>query len=235
MPPANIKPSRVALFSKEKCESLCERIQERRDDWISRGNGGFFTLGRAAYLDAPNRVSAYRNDAESCNATLLAAFPEVYEQLCLALSQELGTSVGFAPGYAVPGFHIFLLNGTDRSRDNIALRSHYDLQWRHVVPKADGCAHLTFTALIEQPTGGASMAVWDLRHGEPFAPFPSAIAYAEAHPPVIINYRAGELVLHDGLNLHAIGKSSETAPIGIRITLQGHGFLQSDGTWVLYW
>ena len=42
------------------------------------------------------------------------------------------------------------------------------------------------------------------------------------------------MVLHDGVLLHAIGGSSAPAPIGQRITLQGHG-VRRRGSWSIYW
>jgi hypothetical protein len=58
--------------------------------------------------------------------------------------------------------------------------------------------------------------------------------YAARHPWQRVTYERGRIVVHDGYVLHAIGPASDPAPLGYRITLQGHGVRTSIG-WMLYW
>jgi hypothetical protein len=134
----------------------------------------------------------------------------------------------------MPGFHIFVHDGRDESRDNPAARAHYDLQWMHAMPGRIPPETLSFTLLIEAPSGGASMATWNPRYNDIGGLGCTPIEYALKHPPLTITYSRGLIVVHDGLTLHAIGCSSVAAPEGYRITLQGHGVRLPQG-WLLYW
>jgi hypothetical protein len=88
---------------------------------------------------------------------------------------------------------------------------------------------LSFTLLIEAPSGGASMAVWDLRYqnalnGVTFRD------YATRQKPQRIDYAPSRLVVRDGLVLHANGAAGINNPSGRRITLQG-----LDRNWLINW
>jgi hypothetical protein len=145
----------------------------------------------------------------------------------------LQDAVYFDEEYALPGFHIFVLDGSDQSQRNLAARAHFDLQWMDASPQYP-TGTLSFTLPVEEPTGGASLAIWPIRYAEALQSGFSARDYASMHPPQTVSYACGRLVVHDGLTLHAIGDSSSATPKGLRITLQGHGIRLPHG-WILYW
>ena len=136
--------------------------------------------------------------------------------------------------YALPGFHVFILEGHEESEQDPALRAHFDLQWMQAIPGLDPTGTLSFTLPIEQPKGGASMAIWPARYQEAVRLNFSAGSYASTHRPQTLTYQCGRIVVHDGFVLHAIGNAPEPTPKGYRITLQGHGVRLPEG-WMLYW
>ena len=104
----------------------------------------------------------------------------------------------------------------------------------HAITGVDPPGTLSFTLPIEQPSGGASMAIWHIRYNEAVQLDLSVSEYASKHPSQTVTYARGRIVVHDGFVLHAIGKASIDAPKGFRITLQGHGVRLPQG-WMLYW
>jgi hypothetical protein len=221
------------LLAADECAAVAQRIEALRPHWQPRSQGSFFSLGTAAYLDAPGRREAYLVSARRTNPVLLGAFLELQNRVAHFLEELLDETVVIDTERAVPGFHIFLLDGTERGRDEPARRAHFDLQWRDAYPGSVPTGTLSFTLPIETPSGGASMAVWDMHYRDALRGANSG-EYATRHRPRQIAYTPGRLVLHDGLVLHAIGAAGEPRPRGRRITLQGHA-ARIGPCWRLYW
>ena len=223
------------ILNAQECARARDQVIALRDRWTSRSDGGgFFTLGAAAYLDAPNRHASYLDAAKARNPTLRRSFDWLYERVRRFFEEFFGEAAFFDHQYAMPGFHIFVLNGRDRSRDNPAARAHFDLQWMAAMPGRAPSEALSFTLLVEEPSGGASMAIWSVRYQDGVRRGFSAVDYASRHAPQTVTYARGRIVVHDGFILHAIGRSHADAPEGLRITLQGHG-VRSPRGWLLYW
>jgi hypothetical protein len=221
------------LLDSDECETVRNSVLTLRNHWSAR-QVGFDTLGTATYLDAVAQHSIYLQAAQTTNPVLYQFFGWLLERVRQFFEGSLADVAFFDPHYAVPGFHIFTLNGGDRSYDDPAGRAHFDLQWLHAIPGHTPSETLSFTLLIEEPSGGASLAVWHARYQEVVGLGLTATQCASKHPPQIIPYARGRIVVHDGLILHAIGAPSIGAPKGYRITLQGHGVRLPQG-WLLYW
>ncbi len=222
------------ILDAAECSEARDQVVELRPHWTTRTAETFFTLGAASYLDAVKRHDQYVSAAKKQNQLLHQSFHWLHERVRTFFEELLEEPVYFQPGYALPGFHIFTLNGEDRSQDNMAARAHFDLQWMHAIPGVQPLGTLSFTLPIEEPSGGASMAIWHVRYNEARQLGFSATDYASKHSPQIVSYARGRVVIHDGFVLHAIGKSTVRAASGLRITLQGHGVRLDDG-WLLYW
>ena len=221
------------LLDADECASVARQVEALRPHWQRRSQGSFFSLGTAAYLDAPGRQEAYLDSARRTNPVLLEAFPDLQHRVAHFLAELLAEKVVIDTERAVPGFHIFLLDGSERGRDEPARRAHFDLQWRDAYPGPEPTGTLSFTLPIEAPSGGASMAVWNMHYHDALLGAGSA-EHALSHRPRQIDYTPGRLVIHDGLILHAIGAAGEARPRGRRITLQGHA-VRIDQGWRLYW
>lgn len=222
------------LLSSAECETVRNQLMALKEYWSPRWGGGAFTLGAAAYIDAVPQHSVYLEAAKAANPVLCRFFGRLLERIRQFFEESLGDAAFFDPRYAVPGFHIFVLDGGDQSRDDPATRAHFDLQWMHAIPGHIPSETLSFTLLIEAPSGGASMATWNARYRDIGGLGCTPIEYAFKHPPQTIAYGRGLIVVHDGFTLHAIGGSPVAAPEGHRITLQGHGVRLTQG-WLLYW
>jgi hypothetical protein len=227
--------SQHEILGPGECERARNQVIALKHCWTPRSErGDFFTLGAAAYLDAPNQQAFYLEAAHAGNPTLSRTFDWLHERVRRFLEDLFGEPAFFDPQYAVPGFHIFVFRGRDQSSDDIAPRAHFDLQWMHAMPGHVPSATLSFTLPIEEPPGGASMAFWNYRYEDAVRSCSPGVEHALSHPRQTLTYALGRMVVHDGLILHAIGSSSVTSPVGLRITLQGHGIRLPQG-WLLYW
>ena len=217
-----------------ECEEAAERVLALRGRWRARTEGSFYTLGAASYIDATSQHASYAEAAAVTNPVLDESFGWLLERVREFFEELLGEKVTYDERYALPGFHIFVLRGEDRSRDNVAARAHFDLQWMHAVPGCTPSGTLSFTLPVREPSGGASMEIWHTRYQEAVRLGFVATKYAATHPSQTVRYSLGRIVVHDGYVLHAIGRAGVAAPKGLRITLQGHGVRLPQG-WMLYW
>ncbi len=119
--------------------------------------------------------------ASETNPVLQENFDAALEKVRDFFEEFFGDPVFYDPNYALPGFHIFISRGGDRSRDDVASRAHFDMRWMHAIPGHVPQGTLSFTLPIEQPSGGACLAVWPARYkdalrlGLPRATTPNAI------------------------------------------------------------
>ena len=222
------------ILDASECEQVREQVMALKARWTARSEGTFFTLGAASYLDATGDRAAYAEASKRENPVLWESFGWLQERVRLFAEELLDEPAFFSADCALPGFHIFVLNGEDRSRDNPAARAHFDLQWMHALPGRVPADAVSFTLPVEVPSGGASMAIWHVRYKDALRLGLSSQEYASSYPPQTVEYVPGRAVVHDGLILHAIGRASAAAPKGLRITLQGHGVRLPEG-WLLYW
>ena len=225
--------SQHELLAADECAAIARDVEALRPHWQARSQGSFFSLGTAAYLDAPGRQEAYLVAARRTNPVLLGAFRDLEDRVAHFLAELLAETVVIDTERAVPGFHIFVLDGSERGRDEPARRAHFDLQWRDAYPGTEPSGTLSFTLPIATPSGGASMAVWNMHYHDVLLGASSG-EYAMRHAPRQISYTPGRMVIHDGLMLHAIGAAGQSRPVGRRITLQGHA-VRIGPCWRLYW
>ncbi len=220
------------MLDLDDCVAIAQRVLALERHWTVRSPGSFYTLGAASYLDAPDRHEAYLAAAQATNPLLRREFADAHEQVREFFEEWLGDAVFYNSDCALPGFHVFVTQGGEPARDEVAQRAHFDMQWEHAIPGRVPQGTLSFTLPIEIPKGGASMAVWPARYQDAVRLGFSARSYAATHPCRLVEYEPGRIVVHDGWVLHAIGPSP--GPRGYRITLQGHGVRTPDG-WMLYW
>lgn len=218
----------------QECTTIREQLFALREQWTSRGEGGgFFTLGVAAYLDAPGQNDAYLKAAKGMNPLLRENFGWLYERVRSGFEGLLGKPIFYDGECSLPGFHIFMYQGADQSDDRPSTRAHFDMQWIHAMPGCHPEETLSFTLSIEEPSGGSSLEIWPVRCNDVRPGF-DALKYAATYPSKTLRYSRGHMVVHDGLLLHAIGVASTAKPEGYRITFQGHGVRVAQG-WKLYW
>jgi hypothetical protein len=231
---AEVAVSGHDLFTPAECARLRDRVLEREEEWTNRG-WRFATLGAASYLDVPEGRAGYDERARSVNPLLERDFADLQVRLVDFFSRLVAAPVRLDPDLAVPGFHIFDLDGSFRDPAYIVERAHFDLQWSFFLPMESNPSTLSFTIPIELPSGGGAMQLWDVGYDQMVAAGSHARRFAGTHPSKRLAYHVGRAVIHDGMILHAIGESLLTTPCGHRITVQGHLMRRPDGDWVLYW
>jgi glutathione synthase/RimK-type ligase-like ATP-grasp enzyme len=224
--------SEYDLLELHECEEVRDRVLDLRKYWKTRSQC-FFTLGAASYLDAIGGRDAYLAEALEYNQILRSNFDWLWERIRVGLELWLDSPVSLDPQSALPGFHIFLFDGSDQSGNKSSSRAHFDLQWLNAMPGPRPDETLSFTLPLEEPLGGASLDLWPLHHDVVHEGF-DVMKFAASHSAETVRYSRGRMLLHDGLRLHAIGQASIAKPEGYRITLQGHG-AKNSGIWRLYW
>jgi hypothetical protein len=222
------------VLDRGQSAEVLERVLSLRAHWTHRAGGSFFTLGAASYLDATPDRSAYDSRALVANSTLAGFFAGLLARIRFFFETFLDDAVSFDPKLALPGFHVYMFDGSDRSCDDVSQRAHFDLQWMHLFAGVKPESTLSFTLPIEIPTGGATMELWHVTYDHLVRLKTSARSHAARHPSQALPYVIGRIVVHDGLLLHAVGRAEAPAPRGLRVTLQGHGLRRRDG-WTLYW
>ncbi len=228
----NLAVSQHEVLRPWECDMIEKRVFGLREYWTQRAER-FFTLGAAAYLDAPAHRDTYLKAAKALNPILGESFSWLYERVQVGFEEVLGKPVSYDDECALPGFHIFVFHGEDQSQDRPATRAHFDMQWMHAMPDRQPEQTLSFTLLVDEPSGGSSMEIWPV-HTRTLSMSFDAQKYAATSASRTLRYSRGYMVVHDGLLLHAIGRAGIAAPRGHRITFQGHGTKSSDG-WKLYW
>ena len=223
----------LPLLDAAECAAIVGRVHELRSLWVFR-QPGFFTLGRAAYMDcrSPSALDHYLQEAPCLNEELLRGFRPLYDKLLATLQDVLHEPCQLTERQAIPGFHIWLGRGIPRLGFDAA-SVHFDLQYIDL--GLDGGEWRTldevisFTLPLRLPQAGGGLNVWAVTH-------PEQVGW-EAWPYKAVSrvrYSVGSLVLHTGHEMHQIAPVERIAEGDQRICLQGHGIRQ-DGGWLLYW
>jgi hypothetical protein len=224
------------FLSKSECAKIARGVIGLRDHWRDVPSPPGWTgsaLGTASYLDASESAdplesnTSYLAAAARTNPILSSVFGDLYNRLREFLENLLDEPVAYQQRLALPGFQIWEFQG-HKLVDDRGGWAHFDVQ-----SDPDRTA-LIFTLPLEQPTGGASLAVWPLRYEEAIRRNLSTSDFAEQNPCEQVRHTTGRMILHDGLALHALGPTRGPAPKGRRMTLQGIG-LRSESRWTIFW
>lgn len=191
------------------CESIAKKVIDNRSNWVDRYEL-FYTLGAAAYLDNKNpkpSLNKYQDRLKKYNKILKSEFGGVIESLCDYFKAELHDEI------ACPGFHIFdeRANGFDNS-------IHVDTPYSNLSIYSDDLKNArSFTVLIQKPSSGAGLYVWDDKKTKKF-----------------IDYQIGIMYIHDCGLLHQIASDLNISKDEYRITLQGHVITFSGKTYIYF-
>jgi len=228
---------RLDLLSRDECAALRAQIFALRADWRRRDDElPFFTLGCASYLDAVADRAGYAGAAVASNALLSRHFRQLYDRLAARLGRHFQAPVAFAPGLALPGFHIYLAH---KKFEQPIASVHCDTQyeahdWSEYV-HADFRCPMSFTLAISLPQCGGGLNTWNMDYAEYSTLTPGQLAQRLARRTQrYVDYAVGELALHSGHLVHQAAPANEVRDGDQRITLQGHA-LNCDGRWLLYW
>ena len=233
----------IELCDAESCGELVGTIDELRDHWTARDRvRPFHTLGTASYLDVRRLdTSDYYHRSAVTNLLLLDHFSDLFAKVCRAVDESTGTRCELTKRQAVPGFHIF---GAHPDYLKPVGSIHADLQHQPLTWDFDTDEQqceafgqvLSLTLPLELPRDGGGLNLWD------FGPETKPVgvfgwdegAFVKAHPPRLVEYQCGRLVIHRGQQFHQIAPLRSYHEADRRISLQGHAIL-IDGAYELYW
>ena len=152
----------LPLLDAAECAGICDRVHALRRMWVLR-QPGFFTLGRAAYMDCgnPPALEHYRQQIKWLNEVLREEFGPLYEQLIAVLEKALGEPCRLSEEQAIPGFHIWLGQGIPHYGFD-AGSVHFDLQYINLEmvqvgepwPTMDEVISLTLPVRLPRAGGG---------------------------------------------------------------------------------
>ena len=107
-----------------------------------------------------------------------------------------------------------------------------DLNWEPN-GSAEFSTTMSFTLPIAVPKFGAGLNFWDVRQGDiPEEELDDSQLLSEKQA-MYQNYEVGIATIHDGRHYHQMTVGTKSSPTDERITLQGHGLVQS-GKLVIY-
>ena len=195
------------------CKEIADEVRNLRDcgKWQSRSyDFPFYTLGVSAYLDG--NTEKYYSRAKKLNPGMMCWFFKMYQEVSGQLSNYFDEWVLFNPNLALPGFHIF-----PSDKKLLTVSGNWHLDSPHTTLGINEKDVYAFTVAIELPTGGGGM---DMKIG------------GESNE--YIEYKVGELILHDGMTPHRIASYSEYKPDEFRITLQGH-IVRDGSDLIMFW
>lgn len=206
-----------AVWDDVECAEVASRVYDLKDYWITRGSGGFDTLGATLYIDDP---WAYAGIAAMANKLLERYFYEtpLFKKFISVLEAAYEEEVITSPTFALPGFHIF----TEKSNKYTGGHIHMDSAFSRMVNRPEFDSPSSFTVVVEAPETGAALNYW--LDGE----------VPQTTEPHVCNYKKGHLYLHSGLFFHQIRKTGDFGPNEARITLQGHGIRLKEGGVLVY-
>ena len=231
--------SDVELLSEAESRDLRDRVHALRPQWRRRREEApFFTLGVASYIDAAKEgFTAYSAAARRSNGLLVEHFADLYERLGTAIGEHLSSPVGYHPGFARPGFHVFL---SDPIFATPSASLHFDRQYEHLdwsgLGDIDFDQQLSYTLSVALPRRGAGLLVWNVNDLElrGLDDEEKKEVMRQNRTPALHPYRVGGLAIHSGHQLHQIAPMKQMAADDERITVQGHA-LPAAGRWILYW
>ncbi|WP_329956051.1 hypothetical protein [Collimonas silvisoli] len=239
------------VLSPAQCDDIVQRLLDVEAFWLPRHRDfPFYTLGATNYYDiVANPARPYRRLARQYNPFLLENFAEVYDALLTALRGHLRQTVGFYPGAALPGFHIFAAHPAFEASDRHDLTHEEWFRRRdadgfpgnpihvdtaHLAIGLPAAPTISFTLAIAMPQGGAGMKIWPLtaEHMQRIDEG-GKLQLLRRTASRCVAYRTGGLFVHSGDFFHQ-ARGLPFHEQQYRITLQGHG-AWLDGQWQLFW
>mmetsp|Transcript_9825 Transcript_9825/g.13575 ORF Transcript_9825/g.13575 Transcript_9825/m.13575 type:complete len:411 (+) Transcript_9825:102-1334(+) len=225
-----ILPTMIPVLNSTQCKRTLDSIHKLRDYWkhanVTAGPFPMFTLGHASYLHG-NRTNL--------NFVLQKEFEWLYDIVIHSLENYLGDKVYLKEGANLPGFHLYLSSfvwgfPVARVHSDIQYSDQFQTDESHSLGSKKV---ISFTLPIHLPLlGSHGLFTYTANQTSPelkVRKFPKFVR--EMHP-----YKVGHLVIHGGLLIHQIAPSFMGLPGDGRITLQGHGFYDSElKSWALYW
>ncbi|HEY9679218.1 MAG TPA: hypothetical protein V6C76_14510 [Drouetiella sp.] len=176
----------------------------------------------------------YYATSKQMNPIMRKHFDWLYDRLLQALSKHYDMPVTFRDDLAVPGFNIYI---GQKEFSTLQYNTHVDLQFLELNWEPRGSANfestMSFTLPIAVPENGTGLNIWNVQHGEISQDQLEESNQLDASRAEYQQYEVGIATIHNGKHYHQMSISSDAKPSDARITMQGHGLVQS-GSLVIY-
>ena len=195
----------------ERAARWAAGVRGARADWVSDFDGSQFSLGRAWYTHLEqDRAADYFANASASDATVQRACPGLQEAMRELAARVVGAPVVARPGWCGPGVHVFPAGGEVATRGG---EIHFDTEGLTPAHVAERAPALTLVLMLQPPSAGGGLKVWDeLYDGEVAKGFEAADGADDdedddesaERPPTTCAYEAGTLLVIDSYRLHQI-------------------------------
>lgn len=243
------------VISEAAAAKVVTELHELRSAWHPI-RPGLSVLGTPLWLRGNPTV-----ETSVANAVLEQHFSELFQAVYARLEALLEAPVRPMEGYSRPGFHIFeSLHGEDPIVSPSEV--HYDSELfaalfdslpadkKRFTKEAffDPDATLSFTLALQIPQHGAGLYLWPTLQREEIISYTTTLdvdrfaamaCLLGRHRREFVPYKVGQLVMHNGQQVHWIAPMQLEAGATIeagdkRITLQGQG-IKHNGVWEIFW
>ena len=185
-------------FAPAQIEAMRRGVLAARDEWFGHPDG-IRALGRPWFAHVPDAVGTYEQRAAATAAAIdrhLPGLRSALERICTLVA---GEEVRQREGWGPPGFVVFPAATTAGTPGDV----HVD--WEGVLhgPSGLDTPAWSLVAVVSAPDVGGGLRLWGVT-GRPGTDGP---APGELPPPaqgVSVDYRPGDLVVIDGMDLHQI-------------------------------
>jgi hypothetical protein len=197
-------------------------VARAREDWTHDFDGEQFTLGRAFYTHyETDRSDDYFAHAADSDAKVERALPGMQAKMRELAAVVTGGNVTARRDWCGPGVHIFPAGGEVARKGGVV---HFDtegLSDRHARDKRPA---LTIVLMLQEPSAGGGLKLWDVRFRGRDDPTEMELARAS----VVGQYGAGGVLVIDSYRLHQIQPFEGDKD---RISITVHAAEVDDGVW----
>jgi hypothetical protein len=187
-----------AAVDPERAARWAEGVRSAREEWVTDFGGAQFSLGRAWYTHLEQgRAGDYFAASAASDRTVEGACPGLQDAMRALASRIVGAPVVTRPGWCGPGVHIFPAKALVATRGGDV---HFDTEGLTPAHASEHAPALTLVLMLEPPTRGGGLRVWDLTYS-------GSDAYEDEdleRPHVTCVYGPGDLVVIDSYRLHQI-------------------------------
>jgi hypothetical protein len=168
-----------------------------RESWTADFGEEQFSLGRAFYTHLEQgKSSEYFKDAQKSDARVERYAPGLQGAMRALATRLTGGEVRPRHGWCGPGIHVFPAGGHVAAHGGVVHFDHEGLTHHHVARHAPA---LSLVCMLQPPTSGGGLRVWDVVYDGPDTEEDEADAAS-----VLAVYEAGDLVAIDSYRLHQI-------------------------------
>lgn len=204
------------------CAALTRAVYAARAQWTADFGGEQFSLGRAFYTHLETGLAAeYFARCAASDAAVEAALPGMQSGLRSLFASLVGGTVRARRGFGGPGVHVFPRGSKVARRGGVP---HWDVEGLAPEHLARDRAAVTLVVMLQAPTRGGALRLWDALWDGRDEPAPGALR----RPTRDVRSRDGDAVLISSYRLHQIRPFAGALD---RVSVTAHGVEVDDDVW----